>query len=173
MFSCLGKNIYLSLAARRDAVERDTRRVPDQLVNSEGTDMLKTSWLKTLAFANIFVIALATGTQAAALLSPLVVNGERYFTVEWQAADANGRPTVYGRVRNEYGFPAHKMRLLIDSLDASGAVTAQTFAYVPFDVTPGTGAYFEARVPVRAASYRVSIFQWELGQSGGGDSPRR
>ena len=130
-------------------------------------------WFRALAFASVLVAAAFTVAQGAALLTPLVVDGERYFKLEWQAVDTNGRPTVWGRVRNEYGFTANKVRLLIDSLDTSGAVTAQTFAYVPFAVTPGTGAYFEARVPPGAASYRVSIFEWDWTQSGGGDTPLR
>ena len=130
-------------------------------------------WFRALALTSVLVAATFTVAQGAALLTPLVVDGERYFKLEWQAVDTNGRPTVWGRVRNEYGFTANKVRLLIDSLDTSGAVTAQTFAYVPFAVTPGTGAYFEARVPPGAASYRVSIFEWDWTQSGGGDTPLR
>jgi len=80
-------------------------------------------WFKTLAFASLLVIAASAVAQGAALLSPLVTDGERYFTVEWQAADTSGHPTVYGRIRNEYGFSARKVRLLVNSLDASGAVT--------------------------------------------------
>ena len=128
---------------------------------------------RTMAFASVLVIGVVAVAQGAAMLTPLVVDGERYFSVEWQAADTPGQPAVYGRIRNQYGFAAQKVRLLIDSLDAAGAVTAQTIAYVPFDITPGTGAWFEARVPARAASYRVSVFQWEWVQSGGGDTPRR
>ena len=129
-------------------------------------------WFRTLALASVLVAVAFGIAQGAAMLTPLVVDGERYFTVEWQAADTHGRLVVYGRIRNEYGFAARKVRLLIDSLDAAGAVTAQTIAYVPFDVTPGTGGWFEARVPAPAASYRVSIYQWEWIQSGGGDTIR-
>ena len=131
-------------------------------------------WFRTLAFATVLLAAAFTVAQGAALLTPLVLDGERYFRVEWQAADTNGLPTVHGHLRNEFGFTANKVRLLIDSLDATGAVTAQTICYVPFDITPGTGAWFEARVPARAASYRVAVFQWDWTQSGGGgDSTRR
>ena len=128
---------------------------------------------KTLAFACVLIAGASAVAQGAALLTPLVMDGERYFTLEWQAADTSGRPIVWGRIRNEWGFTASKVRMLIDSLDASGTVTAQTIAYVPFSVTPGTGAYFEARVPAGAASYRVSVFQWDWTQSGGGDQPSR
>ena len=128
-------------------------------------------WFKTLLFASLLLAVTSAGVHAAALLTPLVAQGERYFTLEWQAADTPGRPTVHGRIRNEYGFTARKVRLLIDSLDARGAVTAQTIAYVPFDLTPGSGSYFEAPI-TRAAAYRVSVFQWEWVQSGGGDTVR-
>jgi hypothetical protein len=139
-------------------------------LDREGRNIM---WFKTLALASVLVVAASAVAQGAAMLTPLVVDGERYFTLEWQAADTNGHPTVYGRIRNEYGFSARKVRLLVNSLDASGAVTAQTIAYVPYEVTPGTTAYFEAHVPARAASYRVSVFQWDWSQSGGGDTPRR
>ena len=130
-------------------------------------------WFKALALASVLVVAASAVAQGAAMLTPLMVDSERYFTLEWQAADSDGRPTVYGRIRNEFGFSARKVRLLVDSLDATGTVTAQTIAYVPFEVTPGTAAYFEARLPARAASYRVSVFQWDWSQSDGGDAPRR
>ena len=138
-------------------------------LDREGRNIMR---LKTLVLASVLVVAASAVAQGAAMLTPLVVDGERYFTVEWQTADTAGQPTVYGRIRNEYGFSARKIRLLVNSLDAAGAVTAQTLAYVPFDITPGTGCYFEARVPARAASYRVSIYQWEWIQSGGGDTIR-
>jgi hypothetical protein len=129
-------------------------------------------WMKTLAFSTLLFSASSAVAQGPALLKPLVVEGERYFTVQWQAADTNGRSDVHGTIRNEFGFGARKVRLLIDSLDATGAVTAQTIAYVPFALPPGTASYFEARVPARAAAYRVTVFQWEWVQSGGGDSVR-
>lgn len=123
---------------------------------------------KTLAFACLLVAATSALAQGAALLTPLVVDGERYFRVEWQSADTE----VWGRISNEWGFSARRVRLLVDSLDPSGAVTAQTLSYLPFDLPPGTRSYFAAHVPARAASYRVSVYQWEWVQSGGGDNVR-
>lgn len=123
-------------------------------------------WLKTLAFSIALLSASSAMAQGRALLTPLVVDGERYFTVKWQATDTN----VHGVIVNEFGFAARDIRLLIDSLDASGGVTAQTIAYVPFALAPGTRSPFQARVPAGAASYRVSVFQWEWIQAGGGDT---
>ena len=129
-------------------------------------------WLKTLALSILLLSASSAMAQGPAVLKPLVMEGDRYFTLQWQAGDTNGRSDVHGVIRNEFGFAARKIRLLIDSLDATGGVTAQTLEYVPFDLGPGTHAYFEARVPARAASYRVSVFQWEWIQAGGGDNIR-
>jgi hypothetical protein len=129
-------------------------------------------WLKTLAFSSLLVVASSALAEGAAVLTPLVLEGERYFTLQWRAADTHGRPEVHGVVVNEFGFGARKIRLLVDSLDANGAVTAQTIVYLPFDLTPGSRSYFEAPVPARAASYRVSLFQWEWIQAGGGDAIR-
>ena len=129
-------------------------------------------WLKILAVSALLLSAVSALAQGPALLTPLVVEGERYFKLQWEAADPKGRPEVHGSIFNDYGFPARKIRLLIDSLDAAGAVTAQTIAYVPFDLTPGTSAYFAARVPARAVSYRVVVFQWEWTQKGGGNTRR-
>jgi hypothetical protein len=129
-------------------------------------------WFKTLACSILLLAATSALAQGRVPLTPLVVDGERYFTLQWQAADTNGRALVYGAIRNEFGFGARKVRLLVDSLDGSGAVTAQTIAYVPFSLPPGTGSYFEARVPARAAAYRVTVYEWEWIQSGGGDTVR-
>jgi hypothetical protein len=123
-------------------------------------------WGKTLALATFLVIAPAA-LAGAAVLTPLVVDGERYFVVDWQPADTQRGPEIHGVIRNEWGFAARRVRLLVDSLDAAGAVTAQTLVYIPIDLTPGTRAYFETRVPARAAGYRVSVFQWEWIQAGG------
>ena len=112
---------------------------------------------------------LAQGTPP---LTPLVVDGERYFKLEWEAADRNGRPAVRGSILNDFGFPAQKIRLLVDRLDAAGGITAQTIGYVGGELTPGTRSYFEVPVPARAATYRVAIFQWEWFQSGGDDLRR-
>lgn len=129
-------------------------------------------WLKMLTVSALLLSAASVPAQAPARLAPLVVDGERYFKLQWEAADHAGRPEVHGSIANEFGFAARKVRLLIDSLDGAGGVTAQTIAYVPGDLMPGSRYYFQARVPDRAASYRVLVFEWEWIQAGGGDHNR-
>ena len=131
-------------------------------------------WLKTLLVSTLALSTAASAlAQEAPRLTPLVVDGERYFKLQWEGADYRGRPAVRGSILNDFGFPARQVRLLIDSLDTAGAVTAQTIAYVPGDLTPGTRHYFEAPVPAAAASYRVLVFQWEWMQFGDGGEIRR
>lgn len=130
-------------------------------------------WPKTLIVLALLVLSTTPAfAQGPRRLTPLVVDGERYFRLQWEAADQNGSPRIQGSIFNDYGFAARKIRLLIDSLDASGGVTAQTLAYLPLDLTPGTQMYFDAKVPARADSYRVSVFEWEWIQAGSGGDPR-
>lgn len=123
---------------------------------------------RTLALASLLLFAGPALAQGPGRLTPLVVEGDRFFSLQWQAADG-ARPLVYGSLGNEFGLGAQKVRLLVDSLDGAGAVTGQTIVYVPGYVLPGSRYYFETRVPAAAASYRVQMFQWEWIQSGGGE----
>ena len=129
-------------------------------------------WLKMLAFSSLLLSASSAMAQGPAVLKPLVMEGDRYFTLQWQAGDTNGRSDVHGVIFNEFGFGARKVRLLVDSLDAAGAVTDQTLVYVPGDLLPGSRYYFETRIPAPAANYRVLVFQYEWIQAGGGDTVR-
>ena len=121
----------------------------------------------------VMVSSTSVLAQSPTLLTPLVVNGERYFTLQWEAADRKGRPVVRGSIFNDFGVPARKIRLLVDSLDAAGGVTAQTIGYVPSELNGGNRSYFEVPVPARAATYHVAVFQWEWLQFGGDDTNRR
>jgi hypothetical protein len=64
-------------------------------------------------------------------------------------------------VYNDFGLPARDIQLLVQALDEAGRPVAQTTAFVPYILAPGTTGYFEARVPP-AANYRVSVasFSW-------------
>src|SRR5262245_8040496 len=55
------------------------------------------------------------------------------------------RPEVHGHILNEFGFPARKLRLLVNSLDPAGALTDQTLVYVPGELRPGSRYYFDSR----------------------------
>jgi hypothetical protein len=110
--------------------------------------------------------ALALSASAAGAQSYAVIGGEQFFALEWASGDGRGRPGVNGYVTNARGEAAADVRLMVESLDASGAITAETIGYVAGHLTPGMRAYFAVRAPA-APSYRVRILSWEWLQHSG------
>ncbi len=120
--------------------------------------------------------ALTIAAALALMLSPVVAHAQTYriygseafFAVDWQAGERRGRPVVSGHVVNTYGIVAQQVRVLVESLDAAGQVTATTVGYVSGDVLPGPRVYFEVPVERAAPAYRVVVLSWDWkgGQSG-------
>ena len=106
------------------------------------------------------LLLLASAPTAASSQSYRVYGAERYFSLTWEPGSHHGRPTVAGYVGNEWGIAAANVRLLIETLDASGQVTESLIGYVNGFVLPGTHAYFEVFVP-KAANYRVAVLSWD------------
>lgn len=86
---------------------------------------------------------------------------EHYFTVQWEAGERAGRPVVSGYLVNTFGIPAGRMRLLVESLDATGQVIDRTIDWVPGEVVPGSRHEFEVAVPRAAPQYRVIVLSWD------------
>lgn len=86
----------------------------------------------------------------------------RYFSLEWNAAQAKGQPVIKGYITNNHLIPADRIRLLIEVLDSSGRVVASTVGYVDEWVPPRGRGYFYTLVPGPAggASYRVAVHSW-------------
>jgi hypothetical protein len=116
-----------------------------------------------LSFLLVSATAHVAGAQA---LTPLVLGWERFFTLTWESSEDRGQPTVSGYIKNDMGFPARRVQLLVEAVDASGRVTGQRVSWLgSSDLTPGTRAYFEAPAPPPAASYRVSVFGFDWVQT--------
>src|SRR5262245_12611848 len=134
----LGKNICppaggapsLPGSGYKTSARHLTRRGPGTRLDVRG---IMTTPFRTLTVSALLLISGPALAQGPARLTPLVVDGDRFFRLEWHAAD-DGRPVVYGSIRNEFGFGAQKVRLLVDSLDAAGAITGQTLVYVQGDL---------------------------------------
>jgi len=115
--------------------------------------------------SGLLVVSLALWLSACASgpggpLEPIVVGGERFFSVEWQPDIRDGRPGIAGYVSNDWGLPAARIRLLVDSLDPGGELLGQQLVTVG-SLTPGMRGYFEAPVRQPAPAYRVRIFSWD------------
>jgi hypothetical protein len=87
--------------------------------------------------------------------------GERFFRVESEPGRTRkGAPVVSGYVYNQYGSTAANVRVLVETLDASGQTVDRQIHQLPGTV-PGDGrAYFQFKVP-SATSYRVRVSSWE------------
>jgi hypothetical protein len=114
-------------------------------------------WTTVLMLAGVLVGA--AGTFAPPAPAGDVVSKETidaYFRLEWSKT---GRK-VNGYVYNSSNRRAGHMQLLVESLDAAGAVVNRTSTSVR-DVPPNNRAFFEISV-AEAPSHRVSIisFDW-------------
>jgi hypothetical protein len=105
----------------------------------------------------------STATPVApASLSPLVVDWQRYFTINWQVTQKNGRSLVAGTVLNTSTCGAKRVQLLIDALNSSGGLIDQRVVWLGLDLNAGGHAYFEAPTTASAASHKVSVFAFEV-----------
>ena len=112
--------------------------------------------------ALVLLLAALPAVVPAAPLTTLVVDWPVYVAIEAQSGEVGGRPIVYGKVRNISGYGIKRIQLLVDGLDANGAIVNQRVEWLGPTLTPGTAAYFELPVPGPAARYRVSVFALDI-----------
>ena len=92
----------------------------------------------------------------------------QYFRLESHPdKDKKGRDIVWGYIYNTRGKGNARLRLLIETLDASGKTVATQIAYVDEDVPLFNRVYFLNRVNTPGASYRVSIHSGDWTRLGG------
>ncbi len=107
-----------------------------------------------------FVLALA---PAAGQAGPIHAEDtfQRYFRLEWQATPGTHGPEIAGYVENVSNLPVDRMRVVVEQVDAGGAVIGSSTTWVMGTVIPNHRSYFTTRVPA-AAAYRVRIltFDW-------------
>lgn len=115
--------------------------------------------LRGLAVAAAVSVAVASGGVGAPATAVSAPSGyDPRIRLEWEAGTArDGRPVIQGHVLNDHSWAAANVRLLVETLDGSGAVVARTPGFVHGLVQFSDRAYFE--VPLRApgASYRVTV----------------
>jgi hypothetical protein len=126
-----------------------------------------------LLLATTVILALAgvRPTAPAEALSATASVDAR-LRLDWEVgARHGGRPVIQGYVYNDYLRSAAEVQLLVETLDASGAVTSRHVGFVRGVIPFKDRAYFEVPVKTAGASYRVSItaFDWkDCGGGGGG-----
>jgi len=120
--------------------------------------------MKARTFAPVLLLCLVIAGPATALAQS-TVDPDRFFGLEWSGGERRGHPNVNGYIVNNYRVRAANMRLMVDTLDASGKVVESTSGFVA-DVPPGARVYFEVTVKQKAPRYRVTITAWEWRESG-------
>jgi len=123
--------------------------------------------------ATMVILALASVRPAApagALSATSSVDSR--LRLDWEVGTRHGgRPVIQGYLYNDYLRSAAEVHLLIETLDASGAVTSRQIGFVRGVIAFKDRAYFEVPLKTAGASYRVSItaFDWkDCGGGGGG-----
>ena len=101
------------------------------------------------------LLLLPSSSLAASAVSPATV--DQYFRVQWEA----GPSVLTGHVENVSNLPVDRMELLVERLDATGAVVGSQRAWVMGVVVPNNRTFFSTAVAA-AASYRVTVrsFDW-------------
>jgi hypothetical protein len=127
-------------------------------------------WRRSFAFFVLAASILASGPAGALEgreLKPLMWGWERHFAVEYGPGEYRGHPVVEGWVTNVSPYIMRDVKILVDTLDASGAIAAQRVAYVPGEMPGGSRLFFQ--VPAAPApAYRVQVFSYDRFESGGG-----
>jgi hypothetical protein len=84
-------------------------------------------------------------------------------TLDWQVTqDSVGRPLIVGHVITKGGKASYCIpRLLVQTLDAQGQVTAERMGFIPGTVGGYDKVYFEEPVRAPGPAYRVTIASWD------------
>jgi hypothetical protein len=90
-------------------------------------------------------------------------------SLDWQVTqDKAGRPLITGRVITYGGKAGYcNSRLLVETLDPQGQVTARNVGFIPGYVGGYDNVYFEEPIRTPGAAYRVSIASWDKCGGGG------
>jgi hypothetical protein len=101
----------------------------------------------------------------SATLTTAMEGWERWLHVEWTAQAGPGGHAIDGYVYSNYGSPMYDVRLLAQGLDGAGNVVSQRIVWVPGLVPALQRSYFRVPVMPSAASYRVTVWAFEMVQS--------
>ena len=126
--------------------------------------------MRALLLATMVLLALGAGSPvrpAVALEATSTV--DQRIRLEWDVmVGRGGRGVILGYVYNDNGRPAADVRLLVETLDASGTVIARDIGFVRQVVQFNDRAYFEVPLNATGASYRVSVTSLDWKGGGGG-----
>src|SRR5712692_6541626 len=128
------------------------------MISKAARDEMRRRQMKTapMIIATMLLALLASAGAASAEIRGWAA--DTGLRVEWAAEQTKrGGIQISGYVYNERDQWAANPRLLVESLDAAGQVTASTLVYAVSDVPPRSRSYFEVPVTGGASTYRVTV----------------
>jgi len=119
--------------------------------------------------AALLVSSLWLGAGPAHAERTTIAGNSGTITLDWQATqDSKGRPLIVGHVITYGGMSGYCIpRLLVETLDTQGQVTAQRMGFIPGFVGGFDNVYFEEPIRAPGPAYRVSIASWDKCGGGG------
>ena len=101
-------------------------------------------------------------------MTTLMPGWEQFFSLEWTVgAEREGSRQLDGYILNRYGEYATDIRLLVQSLDASGHVLDQRIVWVPAGAGGFGRAYFDVRHLPASDHYQVFVWDYRIIQAAG------
>jgi hypothetical protein len=128
--------------------------------------MRQGSGMRRRWFLTIFLVPLFGLPAEAKAQSITPDNAGKYFRIESQSGpDRRGQPTVWGYIYNERGLGHARVRILVETLDASGRPIARKIDDVDNEIALFSRRYFEVHPKTPGASYRVTVYSgdWTRG----------
>ena len=110
------------------------------------------------------LLNLLAGRAQAQSITP--DNAGKYFRIESQSGPGRrGQPAVWGYIYNERGLGHARVRILVETLDASGKPIAREIDDVDNEIGLFSRRYFEVHPKTPGASYRVTVYSgdWTRG----------
>ena len=115
---------------------------------------------RVLVAGSLFLLLVGAPTRAQSL-TPLEIDWEQIFRIEWQLTERDGRPLIFGRIYNISFYGVSRVQLLVDRFDAAGQTVAQQIAWLGFTLQPGENSYFDVAVPSSDGKYDVSVYAFD------------
>ena len=122
--------------------------------------------LGMMLLAAVLVAPLDVAGAQGRVIHPHMAGWENILTVEYGPGEYRGQAALEGTVTNISPYDLTGIRLLVDTLDATGNITSQKIAWVPGDLRGGSRVFFQVPTPP-APAYRVRVYTYDRIESVG------
>jgi hypothetical protein len=112
------------------------------------------------------VVILTSGAPPALAQGRRSIPTERFFDVQWQVEQRDGRDVaVTGSLANQYLQAVSRVLLQVQIFDQTGRITDETFGAIAGDVPAGARVTFRLPLEAEGVRYAVLVHAFEFGTS--------